>query len=248
MPTRRVPNTIPSIIRNLKTAGDTYLNTPLVIDRAISAELYDKLDRTKPSSVLSRLLKEASDVDIAQANQAPLSSQISKLGAQLTMTVSHFHQVLDMGIQRGYFMPGARSYYGRDVSATTIPVLSSYGLVDEEAENILNGEIKRQEAEGPEFRPMALPNAAEVKNLRDQFHAMRNANQVAQVDTDKQKEELQALYDEAHDLAVDICDTVEFFYRKDPDASSRRSKCNETPDEAPAPSAPAATPAPAPTT
>jgi hypothetical protein len=26
-------------------------------------------------------------------------------------------------------------------------------------------------------------------------------------------------------LAVDICATVEFFYRKDPDAASRRAKC-----------------------
>ena len=43
---------------------------------------------------------------------------------------------------------------------------------------------------------------------------------------------------------MDICDTVEFFYRKDPDASSRRQKCarwgvvymfepHETPDPAP---------------
>ncbi len=43
--------------------------------------------------------------------------------------------------------------------------------------------------------------------------------------TDREKEELTALYTEAHALAVDICETVEFFYRKDPVDSSRRSKC-----------------------
>ena len=39
-----------------------------------------------------------------------------------------------------------------------------------------------------------------------------------------QREELSALYAEAQAAAADICDTVEFYYRKDPDASSRRTK------------------------
>ncbi len=47
---------------------------------------------------------------------------------------------------------------------------------------------------------------------------------------------------EAQALAVDLCDTVEFYFRKNPSASSRRAKCirwgvvyiyeaGETPDE-----------------
>ena len=47
------------------------------------------------------------------------------------MFVSHFHQVLDMGIARGTFALGARSYYGRDVNASAIPDLSDYELVVE---------------------------------------------------------------------------------------------------------------------
>ena len=53
-----------------------------------------------------------------------------------------------------------------------------------------------------------------------------------------------ALYTEAQALAVDICDTVEFFFRKDPDAGSRRTKCERRgvvyhfePGEQPAPPA-----------
>ncbi|MEO6741016.1 MAG: hypothetical protein ABIP20_12240, partial [Chthoniobacteraceae bacterium] len=49
--------------------------------------------------------------------------------------------------------------------------------------------------------------------------------QSATVNTDAQREEAGALYPEAQALAVDICDTVEFFYRADPVASSRRQKC-----------------------
>jgi hypothetical protein len=48
---------------------------------------------------------------------------------------------------------------------------------------------------------------------------------------------------------VDICDTVEFFYRKDPDDSSRRAKCERwgvvyVSDAAPAAPPPTPTPTP----
>ena len=71
---------------------------------------------------------------------------------------------------------------------------------------------------------MTLPSAVEVATLAGQFHALRAASQTAQVNTDTQREELSALYAEAQTAAVDLCDTVEFYYRKDPDASSRRTK------------------------
>ena len=79
-----------------------------------------------------------------------------------------------------------------------------------------------------------------------EFNALRAQSRQAQTHTDTQREEAQALYPEAQALAVDICDTVEFFYRKDPNASSRRQKAmrwgvvylyepGETPDPAPPP-------------
>ena len=49
------------------------------------------------------------------------------------MAVSHFHQVFDFGVLRGVFDPGERAFYGRDVSATTLPDLSTYDLVNEAA-------------------------------------------------------------------------------------------------------------------
>lgn len=76
-----------------------------------------------------------------------------------------------------------------------------------------------------------------------------------QTNTDNQQEELSALHAEARALAVDLCDTVEFFYRKDPHASSRRQKCmrwgvvylnepGETPDPGAAPGTVMTAPAP----
>ena len=54
---------------------------------------------------------------------------------------------------------------------------------------------------------------------------MRDQAQQAEVKTNREQEEAKALYPEAQELAVDICDTAEYFYRKDPEPSSRRAKC-----------------------
>ncbi len=82
-----------------------------------------------------------------------------------------------------------------------------------------------------------------------EFNTLRNQSRQAQTHTDPQREEAQALDPEAQILAVDLCDTVEFFYCKDLDASNRRQKAirwgvvylyepGETPDPAPPPSNP----------
>ena len=38
MPSRRLPNTMPAVIRTLKTARDTYKTTPVVTERAIGTD------------------------------------------------------------------------------------------------------------------------------------------------------------------------------------------------------------------
>ena len=148
MPSRRLPNSMPAVIRTLKTSRDEWKNTPNAADRALSADQWSKLDDSVPASFLNRLLKEASDVDLALAAQAPLSDQFGQVYARLTLFVSHFHQVLDMGIARGAFAAGARGYYGRDIGATAIPDLSNQIAVMEAAESIVTGEAARATAEG----------------------------------------------------------------------------------------------------
>ena len=244
MPHRQLPNSNPTIIRCLKTARDEWKRTPVATDRAITADLWAKLDDANPASFLNRYLKEASDVDLAVAAQAPVSSDLAAAAAQLTMNVSHFHQVFDLGVARGVFKAGARSYYSREVSASAIPDLSTHDAVAEAAEAIIAGEAARAAAEGHPatydsglkmdsgvrfdsivgYVPMALPSAAEVAAVLAKYQTLADESDATQTNTDQQREELSALYDEAQALAVDICDTVEFFYRKDPDASSRRTK------------------------
>ena len=227
MPSRRLPNTTPAVLRTFSTAHTAWLNTTVPAERAIAAEQFALLDlAATPASLQSRFIKESSDVDIAQAGQAPLTSDLTQKAARLTMVVSHFHQVLDLGISRGDFRGGARSYYGRDVSASAVPDLSTYDAVADAAQKIVDGEAARKTAEAAGFRPMALPTAAEVAAQLAAFTAARNLAQQAQVKTDRERADVTALYPQAQALAVDLCDTVEFFYRKEPDPATFRAKCS----------------------
>jgi len=225
MPSRRLPNTTPAVLRTLQTAHDTYNNTTVAAARALSTELFAQLDLTVPTSLHSRFAKEASEVDNAQAAQAPLTSDLAQKAARLTVIVSHFHQVLDLGIARGTFPVGARGYYGRDVSAGSIPDLSSYDAVADAAAKVVSGEAARATAEAAHFVPMAMPAASEVGAQLSAFTTARQSAQQAITKTDRERDDVTALYPTAQALAVDLCETIEFFYRKDPDPASRRSKC-----------------------
>lgn len=225
MPSRRLPNTTPTVVRALKAARDEWKNTPIAADRAISADQWAQLDDTVPTSLLNRFLGDVSAVDLAEAQQAPLVSAESHAAAKLTMGISHFHQVLDLGVARGIFSAGARGYYGRDITATSIPNLSSYAAIAEAGAAVVSGEAARQTAEGAAYVPMALPSAAEVGTLLTQFNILNSQNEQAQVSTNKQRGELITDYPAAQALAVDICDTVEFFYRKETNEATRRVDC-----------------------
>jgi hypothetical protein len=225
MPYRRLPNSMPAVLRTLTTARDAWKETTDPSSRLISATHWAQLDDTAtPPSFLTRLLKEASDVDLALAAQAPLTTALAKGAARLTLFVSHFHQVYDFGVARGTFAAGGRAYYGRPINATALPDLSSYENVLTAAEKIVSGEAARATAEAASYVPMALPSAAEITPILAEVRRLRTDSRKAQAHTDQQEGELSALYTEAQRLAVSVCNTIEYHLseRLDLDDAGRR--------------------------
>lgn len=208
MPYRRLPNTISAVLRTLTTARDAWKQFSDA--RLIKPEHWAKLDDGDPASLLHRLLKEAGDVPLALAAQAPLTDAANKALARLTLYVSHFHQVYDFGVARGVFTAGGRAYYGREVGAASLPDLSSTAAVLEAAGKIAPGETRRAQAGGAGHVPMALPSAAQVAAILAEVEPLHRQSEAAKAHTDRQQEELGALYPEAQKLAVSICNTVEF--------------------------------------
>ena len=78
MATRRLPNSTAAVIRTLRAAHDTFINTADPADRAITDAQFAQLDlEAAPPSLLSRFIKESTDVDNAMAAQAPLSTDLA---------------------------------------------------------------------------------------------------------------------------------------------------------------------------
>jgi hypothetical protein len=161
MPARRLPNTTSAVIRSLSAARDAYNQFP--DNRLITTAHWAALDPSgSPASLLTRFLKEAGDVPLALAAQAPLTDAFGKSLARLTLHVSHFHQVLDFAIERGLLPPASRAFYDRDLSATTLPPLGNAAEVLDAAAKIPSGESARANAEGASHVPMAMPSASEI--------------------------------------------------------------------------------------
>src|SRR5690242_16104033 len=123
MPYRRTPNSTPSIRRALVAARDQYAATSVAAERAISVEQFAHLDPAQANNLLNRFLKAETGVDAALAAQLGATRELNASAETLRTFVSHFHQVLDLGIERGVFNPEVRAWYGRDGAATSIPNL-----------------------------------------------------------------------------------------------------------------------------
>ncbi len=230
MPHRILANSIPTALRVLKKARDQYLLTTNPAERAITAEQFAGLDPVDPPapaqpSFLNQFIKETGEVDIALGEQGTATDNFNAARKRAAMFVSHFHQVYDLGVAREVFTAAGRSYYGRNISDTTIPDPSDDDDLSDALDAIIKGETDRQAAEGAAFVAMSNPSAAQVATVRTAFTTARNPKNLALQKTDREREEASAKLPAALERCKDIYDTVEYFYRKDPDDSSRRQKC-----------------------
>ncbi len=230
MPHRVLANSIPTALRVLKKARDQYLLTTIPAERAITAEQFAGLDPVNPPapalpSFLNRFLKETGEVDIAIGEQGTATDNFSAARKRAAMFVSHFHQVYDLGIARDVFTAAGRSYYGRSISDTTIPDPGDDDDLADALDAIIKGETDRQAAEGVSFVAMGNPSAAQVAAVRTAFTTARNPKSLALQKTDREREEASVMLPEALERCKDIYETVEYFFRKDTDDASRRTKC-----------------------
>ncbi len=164
-------------------------------------------------------------MDIAIGEQGTATDAFSAARKRPAMFVSHFHQVYDLGVARDVFTAAGRSYYGRSISDTTIPDPGDDDDLADALDAIIKGEPDRQAAEGVSFVAMGNPSAAQVVAVRTTFNTARNPKSLALQKTDREREEASVMLPEALERCKDIYETVEYFYRKDTDDASRRTKC-----------------------
>jgi len=140
------------------------------------------------------------------------------------MHISQYFQVFNFGITRGLYPVSARAFYGIDANQTRLPDLIKDNDVLHWALAIHDGEEVRVADGGI---PMVNPSADEIynkylicKDARDLKSEMKDAYDDAQ-------EAVSAMRKTVKRLVVDMWDEIDFFYRNELTASSKRRKCRE---------------------
>jgi hypothetical protein len=67
MPSRKLPNSTPTVRRTLQAAHDEWKRTPVAANRALSPEQWAQLDDADPAALFTRFGQQADVVDAALA-------------------------------------------------------------------------------------------------------------------------------------------------------------------------------------
>jgi len=239
MPYRRLPITDVDRTSALDEAFNKAAVTPAA-QRPFSAAQYDPL-------VAQRTLWKAAIKAAAAAlgAQTTATNRAETLGQSLEQLISHFFQVFNLAVARGYYPASARAYYQLDVSSAEAPVITSHAGRLAWAQNLLDGEAARQTAEGAAYKPMAMPRAAEVSAALAAYLPAHETASTAKNAYDLAQEAVQNLRPAVDAAILDLWDTIEYTFRHDDPASLRRkarewgvvyvSRPGETPDPEPTP-------------
>ena len=232
-----------AVLRGLGKAATKYQLTLIATDRAINPDHWLKINPDDPTSVLSRLRAAVENEENKKAAKSARIKEARALRDQVEMAVRHFHGHLDDLIEAGKVSsgPAARDYFGRSPDNPQMPTLNSQDDIVEAAGKIVSGDARRLAAEGQGALQIVQPSANDVGALRDELNDAIRAVEPASEAYDLALEATRPVLEEGIALSADITPTVEYHYRHDPDASSRRVKCarwgvvysfapNETPD------------------
>jgi hypothetical protein len=216
--TRLLAKSTPQVFNLLRIAfnnSETYADKTTL---PIPPEVYAKLLVYYP-----KLARETGEYNNAMVTQTGVTAAKRAAHDRLAMFCSHYHQVFNLGILRGFFAANDRMFYGIDVNSSKIPPTEKEIEVINCATNIKNGEAARVAAGG---KPMNCPTAAEVEAEYQAFFLLSQEQTVLKRASNKEQEDISDILAEGIRLAADICDELEHKWRHDTD-SSKRAKCRE---------------------
>jgi hypothetical protein len=218
MPYRDFPKSVLAKNGVLEQATQKVANTAPG-QMAISADTIATLETTYPV-----FRQEIAERQEQLARQAMATKAENEQQGVLYNYVSHFMQVLNLGILRGKFANTDRLYYGLNANQSDLPKLRSEHDLVSWAKNLVAGEAKRlSENEGEKkAKPMSNPSIGEVENELNKFIALSNAQDEEKQAFDAENKDVLDMLPAIDDLIRDIYDEVEFYYRKETAANRRK--------------------------
>ena len=213
MPSRELPKSDTGRLDALKTANDLAVAKP-ADQLAFSQENADKVKvfyQTFNNEMKERGTALSAQSDATTARDFAL--------IRCRKYVSHYFQVLNLGIDRDEHKASERVFYGLDISQESVPPLVSIDDVRLQAENIIKGEVERVNAGGT---PMSNPSKDQVEAAYNDLTAKMKDQSNKKLTLSKEQRDVDDIRGQAEELIKDIWDEVEFHFRKLPAAAMRR--------------------------
>lgn len=217
MPYRRLPNTDAARLKSLRAAYFKAKELP-PFKLAFSQSTFQKIQ-----SFLPLFEKSVAESRFTYANQIKKSKDYQQHLRKARIYISHFIQVMNMGIQRGEHPSSIRNYYGLDENNKTLPSLTTEESVLKWGEKIIKGE---QERIMKRMSPITNPTIAIVKVWFEEFKDSYYSQKTIKKSASRYVQELSELRKTADNIISMVWDEIENSYYALPE-DVRREKCSE---------------------
>lgn len=200
MPYRRLPNTDAARIRAITNA----INKTMSLHPDDIAFSYKVLQKAKFFLPTFKTGINYQRADYSQAIEK--NSNYAFLQKRAKMFISHFIQVLNMGIAREEFPAEARNFYGLEKYSKKLPSLQTDEEIIEWGRKLIDGEDARIQQGG---NPMVNPRIAMVKINYDKYVNAFRSNSFIQSKNERASEYVKELRQNADELILTIWNEVE---------------------------------------
>ncbi len=217
MPYRRLPNTDSSRLKALHSALYMGKEHP-PFKLAFSQKNYQRVQNIIPA--FENAITFYRQTYSTQVKKNPEYTKALKMGR---LYISHFIQVMNMGILRGDLKSNMRKYYGLESQGNRIPPLNTEADIIKWGKKMIDGEHERITKGGT---PISNPTIAVVKVRYEKLKEVSQFQKSLKKKTSIAHEKIAELRPEADRIITDIWDEVEDSYKDLPD-DLRREKAKK---------------------
>ncbi|MGE0636817.1 MAG: carboxypeptidase-like regulatory domain-containing protein [Bacteroidia bacterium] len=210
--TRRLPTTIITRQTAINNANEANTNPPGGVN-ALTAATQARVVAQTP------LYNQAIQASAAAKGNLNTHTPV-KDGAVNTcrMLNSHFIQVFNLGVARGKYPAGHRSYYGLETSSDAVPDMGTEDLVKLWAHRLIDGDADRLLNGG---LPMANPDIAEVQAALTAMETQMTAHDNFVFLLDQKQEAVESMNALVDPIIKKVWDEVETYFNEETPESKR---------------------------
>jgi hypothetical protein len=212
--TRKLPNSDIGRQNALDRAFGKQASMPPAV-QVLNPATVSRLNVAKPDYTTA--LTDRANAKAALNTHTPLKTAAVNV---CRMFVSHFIQVFNLGVARGKYPAGNRSYYQLPSDSAAVPNLDTESSVREWALRLINGDVSRLAAGG---LAMANPDIAEVTAVHASADALLTAQNTLISILQTKQQDVDKFNADVDKLIARIWDEVEAYYSEDDDEGKRAS-------------------------